>query len=133
MAKEIIQKFEFGLDAGTTAIGTHKLGVLPGGATITEAWIDVETTFTDGASDTATIALGITGTVDFFDAAIAISDASNPWDAIANGVVRNADKGADGTAAGFYKISSAAEVIATVATAPLTAGQGFLYVKYVFN
>lgn len=130
MAKEIVQKFEFGLDAGTTAIGAHKLGVLPAGATITQAWIDVDTTFVDADDDSATIALGYTGAAGAFDAAIAISDVSNPWDAA---VPRVSDAAADGAVGNFVVISSDVDVLCTIADDALTAGKGFLYVKYVLN
>ena len=39
---------------GGKAIGTHRLGTLPGGATIRQAFIDVDTTATS-ATDAATI------------------------------------------------------------------------------
>lgn len=129
MAKEIVQKFEFGLATGETAIAAHKLGVLPAGATITQAWIDVDTTFTSG-TDAATIALGYTGAAGAFDAAIAISDVSNPWDAA---VPRVSDAAADGAVGNFVVISSDVDVLATVAVEALTAGKGFLYIKYVLN
>lgn len=129
MAKEIIQKFEFGSAAGTTAIAAHKLGVLPAGATITQAWIDVDTTFTS-ATDAATIALGYTGAATAFEAATAISAVGDVWDAA---VPRVSDAAADGAVGNFVVISSDVDILATVAVEALTAGKGFLYIKYVLN
>lgn len=54
---------------------------LPAGAVIVEAYINVGTTFAS-ATDAATIALGLkTDAEGDLDAAIAISNAGNPWDA----------------------------------------------------
>lgn len=128
--EKVIMKYEFGLAAGTTAIGAHKLGVLPAKATITKAWIDVDTTFTS-ATDAATIALGYTGAAGAFDAAIAISAGGDVWDAAAPRVSDAAAAGAVGT----YVVigSSPVEVLATIAVEALTAGKGYLYVEYVVN
>lgn len=128
--EKVIMKYEFGLAAGTTAIAAHKLGVLPAGATITKAWIDIDTTFTS-ATDAATIALGYTGAAGAFDAAMAISDVSNPWDAA---VPRVSVGAADGAVGNYVVIgASPVEVLATVAVEALTAGKGYLYVEYVVN
>ena len=129
--EKVIMKYEFGVAAGTTAIGAHKLGVLPARATITKAWIDVDTTFTSD-NDSATLALGYTGAAGAFNAAIAINDASNPWDAAAPRVSVGA---ADGAVGNYLVIgASPVEVLATVAVQALTtAGKGYLYVEYVVN
>ena len=127
--EKVIMKYEFGLNAGTTAIGAHKLGVLPARATITKAWIDVDTTFTS-ATDAATIALGYTGTAGAFDAAVAISAVGDVWDAA---VPRVSDAAADGAVGNYAVLASTVEVLATVAVEALTAGKGFLYVEYVTN
>src|SRR5678809_1100409 len=69
---------------GERTIAAHGLGVyLPTKAIIINAWVDVVTTFTS-ATDAATIALKVEGTGDL-TAAIAISDASNVWDAGVHG------------------------------------------------
>ena len=129
--EKVIMKYEFGVAAGTTAIGAHKLGVLPAGAIITKAWIDIDTTFTS-ATDAATIALGYTGAAGAFDAAIAINDASNPWDAAAPRVSVGA---ADGAVGNYVVIgASPVEVLATIAVEAIsTTGKGYLYVEYVVN
>ena len=128
--ESITMKYEFGLAAGTTAIGTHKLGILPAGAIITKAWIDVDTTFTS-ATDAATISLGYTGQAAAFDAAIAISAGANAWDAAVPRVSDGAAAGAVGT---YIAIgASPVEVIAVVAVEVLTAGKGYLFIEYVVN
>ncbi len=125
-----------------TTTAAHGLGVyLPIGAVITRAWYQVKTTFTS-ATDAATIALKVTGTGDLV-AAIAISDASNVWDAGAHGCLPG--NPAEATVAGDTAILSAArmaatyiaaltaekELIATVAVEALTAGKLILWVEYV--
>ena len=127
--EKVIMKYEFGLAAGTTAIATHKLGVLPAKATIIKAWIDVDTTFTS-ATDAATISLGYTGSAAAFEAATAISTGTT-WDAA---VPRVSDAAADGAVGNYVVIgSSPVEVVAVVAVEALTAGKGFLYIEYVLN
>ena len=122
--EKVIMKYSFGLAEGTTAIGTHKLGVLPAGATITKSWIDVDTSFTSGGA--ATIGLGITGSVSLFETPIILGTA------FAAGVPRVADVGI-GVVASYSVVATDVEVVAVVAVATLTAGQGFLYVEYVVN
>lgn len=127
--ESITMKYEFGLAAGTTAIGTHKLGILPAGAIITKAWIDVDTTFTS-ATDAATISLGYTGQAAAFDAATAISTGTT-WDAAVPRVSDGAAAGAVGT---YISVgTSPVEVIAVVAVEVLTAGKGYLFIEYVVN
>jgi hypothetical protein len=127
-----------GGDSG--AIGAHGLGVyIPDNAIITRAWVDVVTTFADGASDSATIALSAQSANDLVSA-IAISDASNVWDAGIRGT--KVDSIAlDGNAlsqigmaaaraATMIKTTAIREITATVATAALTAGKMNVYVEY---
>jgi hypothetical protein len=130
-----------GGDSGATA--AHGLGVyIPDNAIITRAWVDVVTTFADGASDSATIALSVQGAGDLV-AAIAISNASNVWDA----GVRGTKVGAfalDGNAltqvamaaagaATLIKTTAVREITATVATAALTAGKLNVFVEYLIS
>lgn len=127
-----------GGDSG--AIGAHGLGVhIPDNAIITRAWVDVVTTFADGATDSATIALSVQAADDLV-AAIAISNATNVWDA----GVRGTKAGAfalDGNAltqiamgaaqaGAMIKTTAIREITATVATAALTAGKMHVYVEY---
>lgn len=118
--------FEFEAETADRAAGTYVLGVLPASATITQAWIHVTTTFTS-AADTATIALGYTGTVGAFDAAIAINDGTNPWD---DAAPRVSDIAADGAVGNFVEIATNVQVLATVAVQTLTAGRVKLVVQY---
>lgn len=124
-----ILKCEFGTASGVTAAGAYKIGTLPNGATITQAWIDVDTTF-ESATDAATIALGYTGAAGAFDAAVAISAVGDYWDAAAP---RVSDVAADGAVGNFVVVSADVEVLATVAVETLTAGKGYLYIEYVVN
>ena len=119
---------KFTLDGTTqSAIGTHRLGTLPMGATIKQAYIDVDTTFTS-ATDAATIALGYTGATGAFDAAIAISDGGNPWDAAAPRVSVGA---ADNAVGNFIEIGAASvDVVAVEAVEALTAGVLELVIEY---
>ena len=68
-------------------ITAHGTGVyLPAGAIVTDAWYDVKTTFVSAGADAGTIAASVVNTGDL-TAAIAISDASNVWDAGLHGSV----------------------------------------------
>jgi hypothetical protein len=115
--------WDFAVDGG--AISTITLGTLPNGATIEQAWIDVDTTCTS-ATDAGTLALGYTGSVSAFDAATAISSGTT-WDAAAP---RVSDGAADGLVANFIELSSNVNVIATIATEAFTAGKVHLYVRW---
>lgn len=131
MANEFLEKrtqiFTYDVSGGDSgAIGTHTLGTLPENAVITQAWIHVLTTFTDGADDSATIALGYTGAATAFDAATAISTGTT-WDAAAP---RVADAAADGAVGNFVTAAAGDNIIATVADDDLTAGKLLLVVEY---
>lgn len=131
-----------GGDSGT--IAAHGLGVyLPNKAIVTNAWVDVVTTFADGASDAATIALSVQSANDLV-AAIAISDSSNPWDAGLHGCLPGSY--AEATVAGdtalldatrkagsYVKTTAVKEITATVATHALTAGKMNVFVEYVIS
>jgi len=126
-----------------TTIAAHGLGVyLPTKAIITNAWVDVITTFTS-ATDAATIALKAQNAGDL-TAAIAISDASNVWDAGLHGCLPGSY--AEATVAGdtaildaarkaasFIKLTAERELIATVAVEALTAGKAVIYVEYTIG
>lgn len=132
-----------GGDSG--AIGAHGLGVyIPDNAVITKAWYDVITTFTDGDDDSATIALHVQGANDMV-AAIAISNASNVFDAGIHGTLLGSPAlGADAAhdtaievaalqAATMLKTTDERELTATVAGAAVTAGKMIIYVEYVLS
>lgn len=130
-----------GVSNKTTA--AHGLGVyIPINAIVVNAWFDVITTFTS-AADSATIALKCEGAGDLV-AAIAISDASNLWDAGIHGCLPGsylertvagdtAILDAASKAASYIKTTAERELIATVAVQALTAGKLVLHVEYVIS
>lgn len=130
---------------GDRTVAAHGLGVyIPAKAIVTKVWIDVITTFTDGASDTATIAIHLQSADDVV-AAIAIADASNVWDAGLRGSkIGFPNFGADAAhdsavevaalfAGTFLKMTAEREITATVATAALTAGKANIFVEYFLS
>ena len=125
---ELVESFTYDVSgaehAGTVAASPYTLGTVPAGAIITHAWIDVDTTFVS-AGDAATIALGYTDSTSAFDAAIAISDGTNPWDAAAPRI-----SDTNGTTVREVSSTVKQSVLATVAVETITAGKLTLYVKY---
>lgn len=134
-----------GGDSG--AVGAHGLGVyIPDNAIITKTWFDVVTTFTDGADDSATIALGLeTQAAAGILAATAVSAAGNILDAgVHAGLIGFPALGADAAhdtqpevaalfAATFVKTTAERQLVATVADDALTAGKLNLFVEYVLS
>ena len=117
--------YDFAVDGG--AISTIGLGVtIPDNAIVVRAWYEVLTTLTS-ATDAATVALTIpTDDVGGIVAAIAISDASNPWDAGNHEAIQT------GTVANFANKCTAARGLSmTIATEALTAGKFILYAEYI--
>lgn len=136
-----VAKFTFDATSGKV-IAAHPLNdaVIPSGAIITNAYYNVRTTFTS-SSDAATIALKIAGTGDL-KAAIAISDASNVWDAGLHGCLPGsyaertvagdtAILDAASKSASYILTTSSAPPVLTVAVEDLTAGVLDLYIEYV--
>lgn len=124
---ESVYIFSFDPTANSSqrAIDAHTIGYLPANFVITQAWIHVLTTFTS-ATDAATIKLGYTGADTAFDAAIAISDGTNPWDAAAP---RVSDNAATGLVAAFITAAAGDAILATVAVEALTAGKLLVVIK----
>lgn len=133
--------------SGNTAerpVAAYGLGVyLPDNAVITMAWIDVITTFTSAGADAGTIAIHIQSANDVV-AAIAISDASNVWDAGIHGSKIGfpalADTGTQTAllvaalfAGSMLKTTAVREITATVGGQALTAGKANIYVEYVIS
>lgn len=127
-----------------TTIAAHGLGLyLPINAIITNVIVDVVTTFTS-ATDAATIALKAQSANDIVSA-LAISDATNIWDAGIHGSKVGypafANDAAEDTAvevaalfAGtMLKLTAARELTATVAVEALTAGKANIFVEYVIS
>lgn len=124
--------------AANSAIGTHGTGVyLPSGATLIHFHSTVNTTFTS-ATDAAKIGIGVqTVTLDSEDviAALAISDATNMWDAGNHaGKIGFPNLGADAAhdtqvevaalfAATYLTLTAEREIRVTVQTEALTAGE----------
>lgn len=126
-------------NTGERTVAAHGLGVyLPNKAVVLSAWIDVVTTFTS-ANDSATIALHAQSANDIV-AAIAISDASNVWDAGLHGsklgtyaldgnALTQIAMGA-AVAGSMLKLTAEREITATVAVQALTAGKAVINVLY---
>jgi predicted RecA/RadA family phage recombinase len=126
-AGAVFHDFVAVLDASAgLAIGSHAFGPeFPIGARVIQANINTTATFTDGASDSATIAIGWpTDDASGIDAAIAISDASNPWDA--------GFRQSDTThAAPSPRMTARRRLTAVVAVAAITAGELVITGTYV--
>lgn len=124
-------------------IASHGMGVyIPINAIITNVWYDVITTFTS-ATDAATIASTIQTAGDG-KVGIAISDASNVWDAGLHGCLPGSY--AEATVAGdsalldaarkaasYVKLTAEREIVFTVAVEVLTAGKLNIFVEYVLS
>lgn len=118
---------------------------IPDGALITKAYYHVETTVGDDGDDSTTLALGYTGATGAFVAAIAISDASNVYDAGSHGTLvgMGAALGADAAhdtalevialnAATMIALTDRKELLLTKANDhAIDAGKLHLFVEYV--
>ena len=140
-----VATFDPTADTAQRPTGAYGLGVfLPTKAIITKVWVDVVTTFTSASADAGTIALHVQAADDIV-AAIAISDASNVWDAGMHGSkIGFPNFGADAAhdsalevaalfAGTYLKLTAAREITATVAAAALTAGKMNVYVEYTLS
>lgn len=127
-----------GGDSG--AIGSHGLGVyLPDNAVITRVIIDVVTTFVTASADAGTIAVQIQSANDVV-AAIAVSDASNVWDAgirstkigtyATSGNAETALVQGASAAASMLKTTAIRELTVVTAGQVVTAGKAVFYVEY---
>lgn len=136
--------FDPSANTGERTVAAHGLGVyIPDNAIIKRVWIDVVTTFTS-ADDSATIAVHAQSANDIVSA-IAISDASNVWDAgIRGSKIGFPNFGADAAhdsalevaalfAASMLKLTAERELTVTVATQALTAGKMVVYVEYLLG
>jgi len=114
--KKIVVKatYDFDVDGGAQgAITLNSNGVVPKGAIITSAFTDVRTAMTSGGSATVALAVGgvtIKGATAFDDAAYT---------------------GLDAHITAPVQASSTGQIVATVATADLTAGVFDVYVEYI--
>lgn len=119
----IVRKFsyDFGSEGGAVGAITLKgenedTEVIPNGAIITRSWTSIRTAMTSGGL--ATVALGWTGTAAGLKAATAYNDAAYT-DVDAH------------SAAIPAKVTADSSILATVATAALTAGAFDVYVEFV--
>ena len=113
---------------GCTSGATKAFGpTFPDNTLAAQCMIQVNTTFTS-AADTATIEIGFpTDDVDCIDAAIAINDGTNPWDA-SSGVARLAD--APGAGISCAQLTAARQLQAVFAVQDVTAGVLRVYCQY---
>lgn len=115
--------YDFNIDGGAVGSISLKGGVtgaastLPAGAIITGVRTRCLTAATSGGA--ATIALGITGTTDAFEAATAYTD--NSYDTVGTLDFKN-------PSAPVLITSADTSIVATIATAALTAGRFKVYV-----
>jgi hypothetical protein len=122
-AKHLIFEYDFadlgGAQGAITLTDTADAAqTIPDNALVTRAYLEAITSPTSGGS--ATIMLGITGDTDAFIAATAYDNAVYVAEALT-----------ELTAAIPVKTSAAVSVIATVATADLTAGKFRIHVEYI--
>lgn len=112
--------YDFATDGGAVGDITLRGDTIPSGAIITDALIDVTTAVTSGGA--ATLAIKTESAADI-NAADAVSGA--PWST-------TGAKRADFTATTApVKTTAARSIVATVATAALTAGKFSVLVEYV--
>jgi hypothetical protein len=140
-----VATFDPSANTAQRPVGAYGLGVyLPAKAIILRAWVDVVTTFTSAGADAGTIAIHAQAADDII-AAIAISDATNVWDAGIHGSkIGYPNLGADAAhdsavevaalfAGTMVKTTAIREITATVAVQALTAGKANIYVEYVIS
>ena len=126
-------------------IAAHGTGVyLPDNAIITNAWYDVVTTFADGVSDAATIAIHAAGANDLL-VANDVADSADPFDAglhqaIPGAPILGAEAAHDTAlelgvlmAATWIKLTAEKEIIVTVGGVALTLGKMIIYVEYTVS
>lgn len=112
--------YDFAVDGGTVGDITLRGDTIPSGAVITDAILNVETALTSGGA--ATVAIKVESAADI-NAADAISGA--PWST-------TGAKRTDFTATTAPIVTTAARsIVATVATAALTAGKFKVAIEYV--
>jgi len=122
MSREIILEYDFADFTGAQAAYTLTdpnggAVIIPDNAIITSVLYEKITALTSGGS--ATLALGITGNTDAFIAATAFDNAAFTVE-----IVSQANEVP-------LKTSAAVSVLATIATADLTAGKFRLHISYI--
>lgn len=111
--------------AANKGIGAHGTGVyIPANAIIIGGVVEVNTTFADGADDSATIAISVKSANDIITAT-AISSGTS-WDAGLHAITpKNNTPESTG-----IKLATAKEITVTVAVKALTAGKMNIYLDY---
>lgn len=115
-------EYDFGTHGGGTGAKTLTAfsGKLPDNAVIVSAYTEAVTSLTSGGA--ATVKIGITGNDDSFKAATAYNDASFVAEAITAITAETPLK---------VNNASGVSVLATIATAALTAGKFRVHVDYI--
>lgn len=115
-------RYDFAVDGGAVGdITISSAGLIPAGAYITGGLVEVDTAVTSGGS--GTLAINVEGAGDIV-AAAAVSGA--PWSTTGRKSIVPA-----GTGATSVKTTAARSIVATVATAALTAGVVDVVLFYV--
>ena len=114
--------YDFAVSGGAISAITVSSQDVPVGAQVVGGWYQVSTTFITGGADAGTIALSIVGANDLVTA-IAVSDASNPWDI--DLTQRKPLKRV------VTKIATAVPVVLTIAGQTVSAGVLFGCVEWV--
>lgn len=114
--------YDFAVDGGAVSAITLRGDTVPSGAIVVDAFVEVETAVTSGGA--ATVSLGVESAADLRAAATlatapALSTTGTKRSAVRNGSTDPA------------KTTAARSVVATVATAALTAGKFSVVVAYV--
>lgn len=118
--------YDFAVHGG--AIGAIGLGVfIPANAIIVDSLIQVITTCKTADADAGTMAISVLNANDIVSA-IAVSDASNPWDA---GLHAGVPVGSAATSIALS--TTAKEITATIATKAFTAGKFNVFLQYVIG
>lgn len=129
MSNQLIGVFDA---TGGKAVGSYDV-VSPGSssalkipkyAVIRKVLVAVKTTFTSAGSDAGTIQLKTEQGPHDIVAAVAISDAGNPWDAGLHDTIQ------DGDIANSLSLQAGGKVKAVVAGQALTAGKLILVIEY---
>lgn len=134
-----------GLTNADGTVGAHTLDLkIPDNAIVRNVWYDVITTCSDSDDDSATIALHFQTANDCVSA-IAISDASNVWDAgVHNTLVGSPVLGADAAhdtaievaalqAASYIKTTAIRTLTVTVADDAVDTGKVRFFVEYIIS
>lgn len=114
------------VDGGAIGAITLRGDTLPDNAVIMGGFVDVITTCVSAGADAGTMALHVEGAGDI-KAAIAISDASNPWDAGRKAIIPKINTPETTS----VKTSAARAITGTIAAQIFSAGKFVVFLFYV--